>query len=73
MKLILKLVTPYGRATSVRARRVTRLNHELFNAAMKYVTVVVGVARSCVVVVLQSSQLSLELFCFLFKTILKKF
>ena len=45
MKLILKLMTPYGRITSGRARRVTRLNHELFNAAMKYVTVVVGVAR----------------------------
>ena len=45
MKLILKLVTLYGRATSVRARRVTRLNHELFNAAMKCVPVVVGVAR----------------------------
>ena len=36
---------PFGRATSARARRITRLYHELFNAAMKYVTVVVGVAR----------------------------
>ena len=38
-------MTPFGRATSARARRVTFLYHELFNAAMKYVTVVVGVAR----------------------------
>jgi hypothetical protein len=45
VKLILKFMTPYGRATSARARRVTRLNHELFNATLKYVTVVVGVAR----------------------------
>ncbi len=45
MKLILKLVAPYGRATSARTSRVARLYHELLNAAMKYVTVVVGVAR----------------------------
>jgi len=41
-------MTPYGRATSARARRVTRLNHELFNATMKYVTVVVGDAHALV-------------------------
>jgi hypothetical protein len=41
-------MTPYGRATSARARRVTRSNHELFNATMKYVTVVVGDAHALV-------------------------
>jgi hypothetical protein len=39
-------MTPFaGHELMTRARRVARLYHELLNAAMKYVTVVVGVAR----------------------------
>ena len=37
-------MTPFaGHELMTRARRVARLYHELLNAAMKYVTVVVGV------------------------------
>ncbi len=38
-------MAPYGRAASARTSGVARLYHELLNAPMKYVSVVVGVAR----------------------------
>jgi hypothetical protein len=45
MEFVFKVVAPNARAACTVAKRITRLYHELFDYSMKYVAVVVAVAR----------------------------